>query len=147
MKSIFIFTIAFFFLTGCQSVASRKTDSGVPNIATDVKDVSPNEAQVAVSKAYSQFIDVRTAEEYAGGHAARSENIPLDTLAANLVRLSKSEPVYIICQTGNRSKKAAAILKDAGFTNVVNVTGGTVAWQEAGLPIETRAPHNIPPPK
>jgi rhodanese-related sulfurtransferase len=54
------------------------------------------EAETAVSKAYSQFIDVRTPEEYSAGHAARAVNIPLDTLPANLDRLEKNEPVYLI---------------------------------------------------
>ena len=118
--------------------------SAAANPAAESKEVSPAEAQVAVSQAYSQFIDVRTPEEYAAGHAARSENIPLDTLNANLNKLYKKDPVYIICQTGNRSKKAGQILKDAGFNQVMNITGGTVAWQAANLPMETRAPHNIP---
>ncbi len=132
---------------GCQSAATKNTDSGVASRQTDIKEVSPTEAQAAVSKAYSQFIDVRTAEEYAGGHAARAVNIPLDTISSKLDTLEKNEPVYLICQTGNRSKKAAAILKESGFNNVLNVTGGTVAWQAANLPMETKAPHGAPQTK
>ena len=132
---------------GCDRPPAKKTDSGVPNVTSDIKEISPSEAQTAVAKAYSQFIDVRTPEEYSGGHAARSENIPLDTLTASFDKLEKNEPVYIICQTGNRSKKAAEMLKSAGFNNVLNVTGGTVAWQAAGLPMELKPPHNIPPKK
>lgn len=143
---LFLATVALF-VAGCQSASTKNTDSGVPSSATNIKEVSPIEAQRAVSKAYSQFIDVRTPEEYAGGHAARAENIPLDTLNAGFDKLEKSEPVYVICQTGNRSKKAADILKEAGFKNVQNVTGGTVAWQAAGLQMETKPPHNVPPAK
>jgi len=132
---------------GCQRASTKNTDSGVPNVASDIKEVSPTDAQAAVSKAYSQFIDVRTTEEYADGHAARAINIPLDTLTAKLDTLEKNEPVYVICQTGNRSKKAAEILKSAGFNNVLNVTGGTTAWQAADLPMETKPPHNTPPAK
>ena len=123
----------------------KNTDSGVPNVASDIKEISPADAQPAVSKAYSQFIDVRTPDEYAGGHAARAVNIPLDTLTANIDKLEKSEPVYLICETGNRSKKAALMLKDAGFNNVLNIAGGTVAWRAANLPMETKPPHNVPP--
>ncbi|HQZ97970.1 MAG TPA: rhodanese-like domain-containing protein [Pyrinomonadaceae bacterium] len=147
MKYLLVITFAILFVTGCDKASTKNTDSGVPNVATEIKEISPAAAQTAVSKAYSQFIDVRTSEEYGGGHAARAENIPLDTLTASFDKLEKNEPVYLICQTGNRSKKAAEILKDAGFNNVLNVTGGTVAWQAAGLPMETRPPHNIPPPK
>ncbi len=147
MKYLLVITFAILFVIGCNKASTKNTDSGVPNVATEIKEISPTDAQTAVSKAYSQFIDVRTPEEYSGGHAARAENIPLDTLTTSFDKLEKNEPVYIICQTGNRSKKAAVILKEAGFNNVLNVTGGTVAWQAAGLPMETKPPHNIPPPK
>lgn len=144
MRTLLIITTAIFILGGCQTATKTKTDSGVPDTASAIKEVSPAEAQTAVSKAYSQFIDVRTTEEYAGEHAARAINIPIDTLTANLDKLEKDEPVYLICETGNRSKKAAVMLKDAGFNNVLNVTGGTAAWRAANLPIETKSPHSPP---
>jgi len=151
MKSILLITAALItamtVFVACQSATTKNTDSGVANVPTDIKEVSPAEAQAAVSKAYSQFIDVRTAEEYAGGHAARAVNVPLDTISSKLDTLEKNEPVYVICQTGNRSKKAAGILKEAGFNNVLNVSGGTVAWQAANLPMETKPPHGAPPAK
>ena len=125
----------------CQSAPIRTTDSGVTDLSNDVREISPADAQVQVSKAYSQFVDVRTPEEYGGGHAARAVNIPLDTLDANLGRLETNEPIYLICESGNRSKKAADKLKEAGFNNVASVTGGTAAWKSAGLPMETAAPH------
>lgn len=145
MRAILIITAAIFILAGCQSVVTKKTDSGVPDVPTDIEEVSPVEAQAAVSKAYSQLVDVRTPEEYSSGHAARAVNIPIDTLTAKLDTLEKNEPVYLICQTGNRSKKAAVMLKEAGFNNVLNVTGGTTAWQAANLPMETKSPHGAPP--
>ena len=144
MRRLLLFASVLLIFVGCQNSAARKTDSGVPNVASDVKDVSPAEAQAAVSKAYSQFVDVRTPEEYAGGHAARAVNIPLDILPTKLDSLEKGEPVYLICQSGNRSKNAAVILKNTGFNNVLNVDGGTIAWQAAKLPMETRPPHTVP---
>lgn len=147
MNYLLLFAATFVFLSGCNEAPTTKTDSGVPNVAAEIKEISPVEAQAAVSKAYSQFIDVRTPQEYAGGHASRALNIPLDTLSSSFDKLEKNEPVYLICQTGSRSKKAAGILKEAGFNNVVNVTGGTVAWQSAGLPMETEPPHTVPKPK
>lgn len=135
MKLLVILTTILMLFSGCQKAAISTTDSGVPNVAAEIKEVSPADAEAAVSKAYSQFIDVRTPEEYSAGHADRAVNIPLDTIGASLDRLEKNEPVYLICQTGNRSRKAAVILKDAGFNNVLNVTGGTVAWKAAGLPM------------
>lgn len=143
----FALIAAVFLLLACQKVVTKTTDQQAASPATGIVDISPAEAQAAVAKAYSQFIDVRTTEEYAGGYAERAENIPLDTLAANFDRLKKDDPVYVICQTGSRSKKAAEMLKEAGFKSIYNLSGGTVAWRAAGLPISTKPPHNIPPKK
>lgn len=122
-------------LTGCDSRPARTTDS--PNVVTNtgVSEISPKEALPAVQAAYSQFVDVRTAEEYGDAHAARARNIPLEALSANLDKLEKNEPVYIICRTDNRSRMAAKILVDAGFKQAVVITGGTEAWKAAGLPM------------
>ncbi len=137
MKSIIIATITLiaFSLSGCQTAPTKKTDS--PSVVTKMgaSEISPIEARPAVEAAYSQFVDVRTPEEYASGHADRAINIPLDTLAASLDKLEKNEPVYLICQTGSRSKKAAQILVDAGFSQVISISGGTAAWQTGSLPM------------
>ena len=147
MRILLILVSIMVLFSGCQKSGRTTTDSGVQTSSTTVREASPVETQVAVSKAYSQFIDVRTPEEYAGGHAARAVNIPLDTLMGSLDRLEKNEPVYLICHTGRRSGQAAEMLKGAGFSNVINVTGGTTAWQAADLPMETKPPHNVPAPK
>lgn len=147
MRSILVFALITLTLSGCQNTVKRTTDSGVQTTSSSVKEASPAEIQAAVSKPYSQFIDVRTPEEYLGGHASRAVNIPLDTLMGSLDRLEKNEPVYLICQTGRRSGQAAEMLKGAGFGNVINVTGGTTAWQAANLPMETKPPHSVPEKK
>jgi rhodanese-related sulfurtransferase len=105
--------------------------------ASVVNEITPSEALPLVQEAYSQFIDVRTPEEYAGGHAARAINIPLNDLAAKLDRLEKNEPVYVICQSGGRSKEASEMLNRNGFKWVFNVAGGTNEWRSQGLPMET----------
>jgi len=122
-------------LVGCQSAPTKKVDSPSIVAARGVSEISPATAAPAVEAAYSQFIDVRTPEEYAAGHAYRTRNIPLDTLAANLDKLEKNEPVYLICRTGHRSKTAAQVLVDNGFSQAISVAGGTEAWQAAGLPM------------
>ena len=143
--ALILVSFAYLF-SGCQKTVNKTTDSGVQTSSATVRKASPVETQAAVSKPYSQFIDVRTPEEYSGGHAARAVNIPLDTLMASLDRLEKNEPVYLICQTGRRSGQAAEMLKGAGFSNVFNVAGGTTAWQSANLPMETKPPHTVPSP-
>lgn len=131
--SIFVFAI--FSFAACQSAPTKKTDSPEIVKTAGVSEISPQEARPAVEAAYAQFIDVRTPEEFAGGHANRTRNIPLDTLMANLDKLEKNEPVYLICRTGSRSKKCAQMLVDAGFPQAISITGGTEAWKAAGLPM------------
>ena len=84
-------------------------------------------------------IDVRTPAEYREVHVATARNVPLDSLDPQSLALSKNgsagEPLYVICQSGNRSSKACQKFLDAGITNVISVEGGTRAWDEAGLPV------------
>lgn len=127
-------------ISGCGNI-SPTLDTPPPPGATAsvVNEIEPAKALPRVQKAYSQFVDVRTPEEYAGGHAVRAINIPLRDLPAKLDRLERNEPVYLICQSGRRSKEAAEILNRNGFKWVFNVTGGTNEWTAQGLPTETVA--------
>ena len=125
-------------LPGCGNIApTLDTPPPADSTASVVNDIAPAEALPRVQEAYAQFVDVRTPEEYAGGHAVRAINIPLRDLPAKLDRLERKEPVYVICQSGSRSKSAAEILNRNGFRWVFNVTGGTNDWSARGLPMET----------
>jgi rhodanese-related sulfurtransferase len=137
MRITTIATIVFIAVSivACQKIPTKKTDSPSVVKTNGMSEISPIEARPAVEAAYSQFVDVRTLEEYKSGHANRAINIPLDTLAANLDKLEKNEPVYLICQSGTRSKKAARLLIDAGFSQAISIAGGTTAWQADGLPM------------
>ncbi len=94
-------------------------------------------ASLAETEKYLQLVDVRRSAEYAGGHAIRARNIPLDKLSREFDQLNPSAPTYVICQSGYRSSVASSILENAGFAKVYNVAGGTNAWLEAGLPSES----------
>lgn len=80
------------------------------------------------------FIDVRTKDEFASGHAKSTTNIPLDSISDKAEELKKFERVYVICQSGGRSGRAVDILGSLGV-NAINVPGGTIAWRSAGLPM------------
>lgn len=86
-----------------------------------------------------ELIDVRTPIEYREVHAEGACLMPLDRLDPRLVIESrdgsKDAPIYLICRTGSRAKKAAEQFEAAGFSNVVVVEGGTLAWDAAGLPV------------
>lgn len=83
------------------------------------------------------LIDVRTPAEHGEVHAEGTRNIPLDRLDARSLLESRKgdEPLYFICRSGSRARQACERVASSGFANVVNVEGGTVAWQRAGLPV------------
>ena len=51
-------------------------------------------------------------------------------------KLDKTKPYLVYCRSGRRSAAAMQQMKDAGFTNVTNLDGGIMGWQNAGLPVE-----------
>lgn len=84
------------------------------------------------------LIDVRTPLEFREIHATCARNLPLDKLTpseiANL-RNEFNDTLYVICKSGGRSKQACEKMMAAGLSNVVSIEGGTVAWEQAGLPV------------
>ena len=83
-----------------------------------------------------ELIDVRTPAEFREIHVEGARNIPLDRLTATDATAGRNGiPLYLICQGGTRGKQACEKLIAAGVTNVINVEGGTRAWDQAGLPV------------
>ena len=88
-------------------------------------------------------LDVRTQQEYAVGHVPGAVNIPLDGLS-DAVRSGQLDRfrdlqrmICVICASGGRSAQATVRLTRVfGFSDVVNVAGGTIEWINAGFPIE-----------
>lgn len=76
----------------------------------------------------AQIIDVRTRDEFQGGHIRGSVNIPLQNLSVNLSKIKKDKPVITCCASGMRSASAKSILKSNGFTEVYN-GGGWMSLQ------------------
>ena len=79
------------------------------------------------------LIDVRTPAEFEDVHVAFARNVPLDRLDPGAVGTDPSAPLFVVCQRGSRGENACAHLLAAGFTNVTNVAGGTLACVEAGV--------------
>lgn len=132
----FTLILSIFAFSACQTASTEKA-SNAPDVSqTDVKQISVEQAKLDLDAKDAQFIDVRAEAEYAGGHAPKALNFPLDALKKDLTKLDKDKPVYLICQTGRRSQKGAEILQSAGFKEIYNIEGGTNAWIDAGFPVE-----------
>jgi rhodanese-related sulfurtransferase len=85
------------------------------------------------------LLDVRTPAEYQEMHAAGARNVPLEQLDPVALLRSRTGspevPLYVICRSGSRGPQACAKFLAAGFPNVVNVEGGTLAWAASNLPV------------
>lgn len=99
--------------------------------------ISPKQLHELVASGKSvDLIDVRTPVEYREVHVAFARNVPLDQLKPSEVTAGRNgDPLYVICRSGGRGKQACEKIAAAGFSNVVNVEGGTQAWDLAGLPV------------
>jgi rhodanese-related sulfurtransferase len=84
------------------------------------------------------LVDVREVDEFTQLRAPFAVNHPLSELergsAASLAARVGSQAVYLICRSGQRSARAARLLQAHGVEDVVNVVGGMIAWEKAGLP-------------
>jgi rhodanese-related sulfurtransferase len=81
-------------------------------------------------------LDVREPSEYAEGHIPGVTLIPMNTVPNRLSEIPKDKTVIVTCRSGNRSGQVTEFLRQQGYTNVHNMTGGINAWQGAGLPVE-----------
>ncbi|WP_425613670.1 rhodanese-like domain-containing protein [Anatilimnocola sp. NA78] len=84
-----------------------------------------------------ELIDVRTPAEFREVHVEFARNVPLDRLDPQAIRAGRSndQALYVICRSGARGKQACEKLQAAGISNAVNVEGGTLACETAGLPL------------
>lgn len=94
--------------------------------------------EVSVTAAHDRrddavLLDVREPQEWDEGHAPGAVHIPMGELT--LDNLPAGRPVLCLCRSGGRSGRVAEQLVAAGV-DARNVTGGMIAWEAAGLPIE-----------
>jgi rhodanese-related sulfurtransferase len=103
--------------------------------------LTPTQATMLINREDAQIIDVRAADEYAGGHLPDSRNIPLEQLEARVEEIDKlkDKPLILVCQTGMRALNAGKQLEKLGFTKVNNLSGGIAGWRAAGLPLRKGA--------
>jgi rhodanese-related sulfurtransferase len=109
--------------------------SANPNFP-NVVDVDPQD--VLNLKNNLLLIDVRRPDEFTGelGHAPGASLLTLDQLPAKLDTLPKNKTIVFICRSGGRSAQATAFALENGFTDVYNMKGGMLLWNEYGLTTE-----------
>jgi hydroxyacylglutathione hydrolase len=104
-----------------------------------VPQISVNELSDLINqKSDLQILDVRRAPEYQSGHVPGAKTLPLLSLEPKVTSLTidPSKPTAVICAGGYRSSAATSILQQHGFSDLLNVVGGTSAWVAAGYEVE-----------
>ena len=111
-------------------------DAGFP--VETLPQVSVAQLKEEIANNDLQIVDVRRPMEYVNGHVPRALNAPLASLDKSLgpLPLDKEKLTAVICAGGYRSSAAASLLQKQGFSNLLNVSGGTGAWINAGYPVE-----------
>ena len=116
MKKILPLILSALALTACSSASSE----------TSFQQISMDEAITQMAEEDNFILlDVRTPEEFAGGHIPGAINVPNEIIGENdITELpDKDQRIYVYCRSGNRSKQAAAKLVNLGYTNVVEIGG------------------------
>src|SRR5581483_10553780 len=124
----------------CLTNAAHGTRTQIQEKIMTITVIKPQElARLCKEGKKIDLIDVRTPVEFREVHVETARNVPLDRLDAAAVmqarNRSANEPLYVICRSGGRGQQACERFFKAGFSNVVNVEGGTMACLEAGLPV------------
>ena len=127
-----IFLVAVAVVSGAMLVLPLlRRGAGGPSVTT-------LEATQLINRQDALLLDVREQAEYAQAHIVNARGLPLSQLEARIgdIEKFKDKPLIVYCATDNRSSSAAATLKKRGFSNVVILSGGFAAWQQAGLPVQ-----------
>ena len=105
-----------------------------------IQNITPEEAHVLIQKNKDNpdlvVLDVRTPEEFAEGHIKNAINLNYysESFRDDLDKLDKDKTYITHCRSGGRSGKTIDMMKELGFEEVYNMTGGIVGWEEKGFP-------------
>lgn len=113
-------------------------EAGV-EVATVIQITVDELNELMASQTDFQVLDVRRPPEYISGHVPGAITAPLSNLKdrVSVLEIEPSRLTAVICAGGYRSSAATSILQQHGFSKLLNVTGGTGAWIDAGYPVET----------
>jgi phage shock protein E len=126
-------------LAGCAETATPTPDAASSSATADsgVRIVRADEAASLIERPGVTLLDVRTPEEFAEGHIEGAVNIDMQApdAAARFTELDPDGSYVVYCRSGNRSSEVREFLREQGFTDVADVYGGILSWQDAGLPV------------
>ncbi|HEY9898939.1 MAG TPA: rhodanese-like domain-containing protein [Pantanalinema sp.] len=124
-------------LSGCgvRPVSAQQGVDARVEAKAEVGNVSVAEAKAMIAaNPKLVLIDVREASEFGAGHIQGALLRPLPQVSNWSKGLDKGAEYLLVCRSGHRSGLAAARLVSSGFEHVTSMTGGMLAWTEAGYP-------------
>lgn len=139
MKHLIPFTLIIFALALAACSGQAAPEPAAPediDIANLPADVDVKTAAALQDNPEVVLIDVREQWEYDQGHIPGITLIPMGEVSNRLSEIPKDKTVILTCRSGNRSGQVTDFLRDNGYDNVHNMTGGIVAWENAGLAVE-----------
>ncbi len=110
--------------------------------AQEKNNLTADEFEKAIQKDSVQILDVRTPEEYTSGHIKNSLLADWNNKTEfnrRIAFIDKAKPVYVYCLVGGRSAAAAKLLREEGYQNVFELTGGINAWKAADKKLEGKS--------
>jgi len=105
-----------------------------------IPSITAREASDEVAAGRALIVDVRERNEFDSERAAGVALVPISEFVARHGELPKDRPLIMICAAGSRSASATRYLLQNGWTDVRNLTGGMMAWRQAGLPTLSGVP-------
>ena len=127
-KPLLFILISILFLTSCNAKENKLKETSPKEVTVNTfKSVSMDEGlKLMVNSKDFILLDVRTPEEYAGGHIPGALQLTNETFtkqdAENLLK-DKDQTIYVYCRSGRRSKQSSQKLIDFGYTNVIEIGG------------------------
>ncbi|MCB9430635.1 MAG: rhodanese-like domain-containing protein [Ardenticatenaceae bacterium] len=136
MKQKHLFLLLLLLLLAACSSNTATVDPATVDVASLPADIDVQTVNAIKDRDDVFVIDVREQWEYDEGHIPNITLMPMGEIASRLSEIPTDKEVVVTCRSGNRSSQVATFLRDQGFTNVHNMEGGILAWQQAGLPVE-----------
>lgn len=127
--------VALVALAGCGG-AQPAQQAAVADVSSLPVDINAQTVDSLRNRDDVVILDVREDYEYAEGHIPGAMLLPLGQIPNRLAEIPKDKTVIAVCRSGNRSNQATQFLRQQGFDNVHNMTGGMNSWSSAGYQVE-----------
>ena len=125
------------FIGSVYAIKAKTADDFIVECGDNIKEISLEDSKKLLEEGDGLFLDCRTEKEYKRGSVPNSVLIQRGLLEFKIGKQApdKDTKIVIYCKSGKRSALSACTLTKMGYTNISSMTGGWLAWVEAGYPV------------